>query len=117
MPVATHAQQPRPQPVAPISHLPQQDLPSRDFTLEITAIHWTLIGVAALVQDSIRAGGFSGGLSQYFGRIVAIALGACVLVTLIYVFHPSRKQLRLRRVFTIAGWCVVAFLFYPLVRT
>lgn len=92
----------------------EQVLP--DFTWQIAAANWFFIGVGALIQDSIRAGGYAGGAGQFFGRLFAIALGAIVPVAVIYVANRNKKGFRIVRALTIAGWCMLVLMFYPLLR-
>lgn len=87
-----------------------------DFSWQVTAANWFLIGVGALIQDSIHAGGFAGGTDQFFGRLLGIAFGAAVPIAIIYLVTPVKKDFRFFRAITIAAWCILGLIFYPLLR-
>lgn len=93
---------------------PEQTQP--DFSWQVTAANWFLIGVGALIQDSIHAGGYAGGAGQFFGRLLGIAFGAAVSVAVIYLATSNKKGFRLLRALTIAAWCMLGFMVYPLLR-
>lgn len=93
----------------------QQQAP-QDLSWPALAANWFLIGIGALIQDSIDAEGFAGGADQFAGRLVALAIGAAVPVAVLYLFLGSKKSFRFRRALTISAWCILGVMFYPIVR-
>jgi hypothetical protein len=89
----------------------------QDFTWLVAAANWFLIGIGALIQDSIHAGGYAAGADQFAGRVVGILMAAAIPVAVIYLATSDKKRFRIRRAFTLAGWCMLGLLFYPLIRT
>lgn len=88
----------------------------QDLSWPVTAANWFLIGMGALIQDSIHAKGLAAGADQFAGRVVALAIGAAVPVAVIYLFSGGKKTFRIRRALTISAWCILGIMFYPLVR-
>ena len=108
--------------VGQISSLPTssnadvQKLALGDFSWAVTAANWFFIGIGALIQDSISAGGYAGGGDQFAGRLVAIAIGASVPVSVLYLVSSNKSAFRFRRALTITAWCLLAMLFYPIFK-
>jgi hypothetical protein len=92
----------------------------KDFSWPLTAAHWTLIGAAALSLDSIRGEYHIAQLiapgATALGLLLAYVGFAFVVTALIYAVNSSRETIRLRRCFTICGWCFIALSVYDIWR-
>ena len=92
-----------------------------DYDWVVTGTNWFLISVGLAIKDSIHAGGYPGGVTEFSGRLVgallATVLFSAVPVAVIYLAVSNKNKFRIRRTFTIAGWCFFGISFFGALRS
>lgn len=84
-----------------------------DYPWATTGANWFLISIAAALRDNWL---MSGNLAPFLGAATAVMIGAAIPVTIVYLSISDKKAFRWRRAMTIAGWCVLGIMFYPVIR-
>ena len=108
-------------PKVPPEFLEDTPTDKSDFSWQLTAAHWFLIGFISLIQTVLRLKGIPSRADELFGSFFGGLLGTAGLslvpLAVIFVVNPSRSKIRIKRTYTIAGWCIVTLMFYPLLRS
>lgn len=82
-----------------------------DYSWGVTAANWFLITVGVAIQSNwLMAGTFT----SLLGGLLAVIVLAAIPVCIVYLSARNKKAFRWRRAMTIAGWCTLAIMLYPM---
>lgn len=107
-------------PTTPPDLIEREPTKATDYSWPLTFANWFLIGVVAFVQTLVLLQGVPNSGDQLLGSFLGGLLWAAGLslvpLAVIYVLNPKRSSMRIKRTYTITGWCVVVLMLYPLLR-
>lgn len=104
-------------PTTPPDLVEREPTKATDLSWPLTFANWFLIGVVAFGQTLIFLQRVPNSvLGLFLGGLLWTAGLSLVPLAVIYVLNPKRSTLRIKRAYTITGWCVVVLMFYLSLR-
>lgn len=86
----------------------------RDLAWGVIAANWFLIGM--ITTFGVSLSGSSGGLTEFFGRLLGVLVMAAIPVAIAYMFASDKKSFRFRLWLTVCAWISVFFIIYGALR-
>lgn len=84
-----------------------------DHSWAVTGANWFLIAIAAALRDNWL---MHGNMGAFLGSVTAVLIMSAIPACIVYLAVSKKKSYRWRRALTISAWCVLAVMFYPVIR-